>query len=86
MLSPLMCGCSVLPWILLKSKPCAMSSNEGTVVCPLCQSKVPSAGGGDALQLHYLTSCSGYDKGRVSVIAWVVKLEQCVTCHTSSVK
>ena len=35
------------------------------VVCPLCQLQVLTARGGDALQLHYLTSCSGYDcKGR----------------------
>ena len=41
-----------------------MSDSEDTVVCPLCQVRVPAAGGGDALQLHYLTSCSGYDKGK----------------------
>lgn len=29
--------------------------------CPLCQAVVES---GDALQLHYLTQCSGYDKGK----------------------
>lgn len=28
--------------------------------CPLCQTPVGSR---DELQLHYLTSCSGYDKG-----------------------
>ena len=43
-----------------------MSDSEDTVVCPLCQIRVPAAGGGDALQLHYLTSCSGYDKGKIN--------------------
>ena len=43
-----------------------MSESEDTVVCPLCQIRVPAAGGGDALQLHYLTSCSGYDKGKIN--------------------
>lgn len=43
-----------------------MSDSEDTVVCPLCQVRVPAVGGGDALQLHYLTSCSGYDKGKIN--------------------
>ena len=43
-----------------------MSDSKDTVVCPLCQIRVPAAGGGDALQLHYLTSCSGYDKGKMN--------------------
>ena len=43
-----------------------MSDSEDTVVCPLCQIRVQAAGGGDGLQLHYLTSCSGYDKGTQS--------------------
>ena len=36
-------------------------SSQDTL-CPLCQAMVPA---GDTLQLHYLTSCSGYDKGEV---------------------
>ena len=32
----------------------------GMQVCPLCNAPVE---GGDQLQLHYLTSCSGYDHG-----------------------
>lgn len=37
-----------------------MSSTSGSAnVCPLCGAPV---GSGDELQLHYLTSCSGYDK------------------------
>lgn len=39
-------------------------SDSEYIVCPLCEVRVPAAGGGDALQLHYLTSCSGYDKGK----------------------
>ena len=58
-----------------------MSYNEGTVVCPLCQTRVPAEGGGDALQLHYLTNCSGYDKGTVSSLAWSV-LPCCLRVHT----
>lgn len=45
-----------------------MSSKEDAIMCPLCQSRVSAAGGEDALQLHYLTSCSGYDKGTVRVV------------------
>lgn len=33
----------------------------GAQVCPLCNTVVD---GGDELQLHYLTSCSGYDLGQ----------------------
>ena len=41
-----------------------MSSGESTT-CPLCQAVVES---GDALQLHYLTNCSGYDKGKLFIV------------------
>ena len=33
----------------------------GVQVCPLCNTVVE---GGDQLQLHYLTSCVGYDVGK----------------------
>ena len=36
----------------------------GAQVCPLCNAVVD---GGDQLQLHYLTSCSGYDLGQCVV-------------------
>ena len=40
--------------------------SSDTVVCPLCKTRVPpAAGGGDALQVHYLTTCCGCDEGRV---------------------
>ena len=35
-------------------------SLDAVTQCPLCQTPMGSR---DELQLHYLTSCSGYDKG-----------------------
>lgn len=42
--------------------------SAGAQVCPLCGAVVE---GGDQLQLHYLTSCSGYDMGQ-----WLSKRER----------
>lgn len=58
-----------------------MSSQEDTVVCPLCQTRVSRVGGGDALQLHYLTQCSGYDKGKSNLTSML----HCESCPTLAV-
>ena len=44
-------------------------SSAGGSVCPLCQAPVDSQ---DELQLHYLTSCAGYDKGMRHYVPLVI--------------
>ena len=60
-----------------------MSDSEDTVVCPLCQVRVSAVGGGDALQLHYLTSCSGYDKGKIIVCRMIDFFMLILQCRVS---